>query len=84
MPKRILKGTVVSDKTDKTIVVEVERRYTHPLYKKVVRRSKKYHAHDEANSAKVGDRVRIQETAPISKTKRWRLVETVETTSPGE
>ena len=84
MPKRILQGTVVSDKTDKTIVVEVERRYTHPLYKKVVRRSKKYHAHDEANSAKVGDRVRIQETASISKTKRWRLVETVETTSPGE
>jgi small subunit ribosomal protein S17 len=84
MPKRILQGTVVSDKTDKTIVVEVERRYTHPLYKKVVRRSKKYHAHDEANSAKVGDRVRIQETTPISKTKRWRLVETVETTSPGE
>jgi small subunit ribosomal protein S17 len=75
MPKRILQGTVVSDKTDKTIVVEVERRYTHPLYKKVVRRSKKYHAHDETNSAKVGDRVRIQETAPISKTKRWRLVE---------
>ncbi len=61
MPKRILQGTVVSDKTDKTIVVEVERRYTHPLYKKVVRRSKKYHAHDEANSAKVGDRVRIKE-----------------------
>jgi small subunit ribosomal protein S17 len=74
MPKRILQGTVVSDKTDKTIVVEVERRYTHPLYKKVVRRSKKYHAHDETNSAKVGDRVRIQETAPISKTKRWTLV----------
>jgi small subunit ribosomal protein S17 len=71
MPKRILQGTVVSDKTDKTVVVEVERRYTHPLYRKVVRRSKKYHAHDEANSAKIGDRVRIQEIRPISKTKRW-------------
>ena len=74
MPKRILQGTVVSDKNDKTVVVEVERRYTHPLYKKVVRRSKKYHAHDEANAAKIGDRVRIQETAPISKNKRWTLV----------
>ena len=74
MPKRILQGTVVSDKNDKTVVVDVERRYTHPLYKKVVRRSKKYHAHDEANAAKVGDRVRIQETAPISKNKRWTLV----------
>lgn len=74
MPKRILQGLVVSDKNDKTVVVEVERRYTHPLYKKVVRRSKKYHAHDEANAAKVGDRVRIQETAPISKNKRWTLV----------
>lgn len=83
MPKRILQGTVVSDKTDKTIVVEVERRYTHPLYKKVVRRSKKYHAHDETNSAKVGDRVRIQETAPISKTKRWRLVEAGQNSSAG-
>ena len=74
MPKRILQGLVVSDKNDKTVVVEVERRYTHPLYKKVVRRSKKYHAHDEANVAKIGDRVRIQETAPISKNKRWTLV----------
>lgn len=74
MPKRILQGTVVSDKNHKTVVVEVERRYTHPLYKKVVRRSKKYHAHDEANAAKVGDRVRIQETAPISKNKRWAIV----------
>ena len=71
MPKRSLQGTVVSDKTDKTVIVEVERRYTHPLYRKVVRRSKKYHAHDEANASKIGDRVRIQETRPISKTKRW-------------
>lgn len=76
MPKRILQGRVVSDKNDKTVVVEVERRYTHPLYKKVVRRSKKYHAHDEGNVAKVGDEVRIQETAPISKNKRWTLVTT--------
>ena len=63
MPKRILQGTVVSDKTNKTVVVEVERRYTHPLYRKVVRRSKKYHAHDENNAAKIGDQVRIQETS---------------------
>ncbi len=74
MPKRILQGTVVSDANDKTIVVRVERRFTHPLYKKTVRRSKKYHAHDEANSAKSGDQVRIQECPPISKNKRWTLV----------
>jgi small subunit ribosomal protein S17 len=71
MPKRILQGTVVSDKNAKTIVVEVERRYTHPLLRKTVRSSKKYHAHDEANVFKVGDRVRIEESAPISKNKRW-------------
>lgn len=75
MPKRILQGTVVSDKNEKTVVVEVERRYTHPLYKKVVRRSKKYHAHDESNAVKVGERVRIQETAPISKNKRWAVMQ---------
>ena len=75
MPKRILQGTVVSDKNDKTVVVMVERRYTHPLYKKVVRRSKKYHAHDEANTYKVGERVQIQETAPISRNKRWIVLE---------
>jgi len=74
MPKRILQGVVVSDKNDKTVVVRVDRRFTHPLYKKVVRRSKKYHAHDEANSAKIGDKVRIQECVPISKNKRWALV----------
>ncbi|WP_332715441.1 30S ribosomal protein S17 [Pelagibacterium mangrovi] len=74
MPKRILQGTVVSDKNDKTIVVTVERRFTHPILKKTVRRSKKYHAHDEANSAKVGDLVQIQECAPISKNKRWTVV----------
>jgi small subunit ribosomal protein S17 len=71
MPKRVLQGTVVSDKNDKTIVVVVERRYTHPLLKKTVRRSKKYHAHDEGNVFKVGDQVSIIESAPISKKKRW-------------
>ena len=71
MPKRILQGTVVSDKNTKTLVVSVERRYTHPLFKKTVRRSKKYHAHNETTQFKVGDIVRIQECAPISKLKRW-------------
>ncbi len=75
MPKRILQGVVVSDKNDKTVVVEVERRYTHPLFKKVVRRSKKYQAHDESNRCKIGDRVQIVETAPISKNKRWAVLE---------
>jgi len=74
MPKRILSGVVVSDKNNKTVTVQVERRYTHPLFKKTVRRTKKYQAHDEANSHKVGDRVQIQETAPISKNKRWVVV----------
>ncbi len=73
MPKRVLYGVVVSDKNDKTIVVEVERRYTHPLFKKTVRRTKKYHAHDEGNEYKVGDRVAIVESAPISKNKRWAV-----------
>ncbi len=71
MPKRVLQGVVVSDKNDKTVVVEVERRYTHPLFKKTVRRTKKYHAHDEKNACKIGDRVEIIESAPISKNKRW-------------
>jgi len=79
MPKRILQGVVVSDKNDKTIVVQVERRYTHPLFKKTVRRSKKYHAHDEGNVHKIGDRVRIQESAPISKNKRWVVLEAEKT-----
>jgi small subunit ribosomal protein S17 len=74
MPKRVLQGVVVSDKNDKTIVVQVERRYTHSLLKKTVRRTKKYHAHDEKNSFKVGDRVSIEETRPISKNKRWIAV----------
>ena len=77
MPKRILEGVVVSDKNDKTIVVKVERRLTHPVLKKTVRLSKKYHAHDEKNDAKVGDIVRIQETRPISRQKRWMLLEKV-------
>jgi small subunit ribosomal protein S17 len=75
MPKRILTGTVVSDKGNKTIVVKVERRFQHPVYKKIVRSSKKYHAHDEANKFKTGDMVSIEETAPISKLKRWTVVE---------
>jgi small subunit ribosomal protein S17 len=73
MPKRLLQGTVVSDKNDKTVVVRVDRAFTHPVMKKTVRRSKKYHAHDEANVAKVGDVVWIEESAPISKNKRWTL-----------
>lgn len=74
MPKRILQGVVVSDTMDKTITVKVERRFMHPLYKKFIRRSKKYAAHDETNSAKVGDVVRIRECRPLSKRKCWELV----------
>ena len=77
MPKRILQGVVVSDKNAKTIVVVVERRFTHPVLKKTVRRSKKFHAHDEQNAAKVGDIVRIQECRPVSKNKRWMFLEKV-------
>ena len=71
-------GTVVSDKMDKTVVVRVERRYAHPLYGKQVTRSKKYHAHDEANENHTGDVVKITETRPLSKLKRWRVSELVE------
>jgi small subunit ribosomal protein S17 len=74
MPKRILQGVVVSDKQDKTVVVKVERRFTHPLLKKTVRRTKNYHAHDETNSVKAGDNVLIEETKPLSRLKRWTLV----------
>ena len=74
MPKRILQGVVVSDKMDKTIVVEVERRVQHPIYKKFIRRSKRYHAHDETNAIAVGATVRIIESRPMSKTKRWVVV----------
>ena len=75
MPKRILTGTVVSDKTDKTVTVLVERKVKHPLYGKIIRRSKRYHAHDEENVYKTGERVRIEETKPISKTKTWRVID---------
>jgi small subunit ribosomal protein S17 len=78
VPKRILQGVVVSDKADKTVVVLIERRFTHPLLKKTVRRTKKYHAHDDANVAKTGDIVRIQECRPISKTKAWTLLDKVQ------
>lgn len=74
MPKRMLQGVVVSDKQDKTVTVLVERRFTHPLYKKTIRRTKKYAAHDEANQCKVGDVVSIEESRPVSKNKRWRVV----------
>jgi small subunit ribosomal protein S17 len=75
MPKRTLQGVVVSDKQQKTVVVRVERRFTHPMLKKTVRRSKKYHAHDENNEYSVGDVVRIEEHRPISKLKRWTVVQ---------
>jgi small subunit ribosomal protein S17 len=77
MPKRVLTGQIVSDKTDKTVVVRVERNVKHPLYGKIIRRSKKYHAHDEANEYKQGETVRIEETAPISKLKTWKVIERV-------
>ena len=77
MPKRILQGVVVSDKNDKTIVVQVERRLRHPVLKKTVRLSKKFHVHDEKNEAKTGDTVEIMECRPVSKTKTWRLVKVV-------
>jgi small subunit ribosomal protein S17 len=79
MPKRVLTGVIVSDKTDKTVVVNVERKVKHPLYGKIIRRSKKYHAHDEANEYKAGETVRIEETAPISKLKTWRVIERLDT-----
>jgi len=74
MPKRILQGTVVSDKGDKTIVVNVERRFSDPVMKKTVRKSKRYHAHDATNERKVGDQVTIQECRPVSKLKSWEVV----------
>ena len=76
MPKRTLQGVVVSDKQNKTVVVLVERRFAHPIFKKTIRRSKKYHAHDAANKFKVGDQVSIEESVPISKNKRWVVLET--------
>ena len=71
MPRRVMRGTVVGDRADKTVIVRVDRRVMHPLYKKVVRRSKRYTAHDDGNDHKVGDIVQIRECAPISKRKRW-------------
>jgi len=75
MPKRILQGLVVSDKGDKTIVVRVDRRVTHPIYKKIITRSKKFMAHDEDNLYRIGDTVRIEESRPLSKRKRWVAIE---------
>jgi small subunit ribosomal protein S17 len=77
MPKRVLQGVVVSDKNTKTVVVNVERRFTHPVMKKTVRRSKNYHVHDEKGEFKAGDIVRIRECKPVSKLKRWEVVERV-------
>ena len=77
MPKRVLTGTVVSDKADKTVVVRVERRVKHPLYGKIIKLSKKYHAHDEGNAYKSGEQVRIQECAPISKLKTWEVLDRI-------
>ncbi len=74
MPKRVLQGRVVGDQNDKTVTVLVEMRYTHPLFKKTVRSSKKYRAHDETNAHKTGDSVRIIECAPRSKSKRWEVL----------
>jgi len=82
MPRRVLEGNVVSAKTDKTITVEVERRFMHPMYKKYIKSSSKYKAHDEANTHKEGDRVSIIECRPISKTKRWTVVTGDEVTAP--
>jgi small subunit ribosomal protein S17 len=74
MPRRELQGVVVSDKGEKTVVVRVERRVMHPLYKKTIRRSKRYHAHDEENRYKIGDTVRIRECRPLSRLKHWEVV----------
>jgi small subunit ribosomal protein S17 len=77
MPKRVLSGTVVSDKGEKTVVVRVERRVKHPLYGKIIKLSKKYHAHDEDNAYKAGEQVRIEECAPISKLKTWKVIDRI-------
>ena len=83
MPKRVLTGTVVSDKGDKTVVVRVERRVKHPLYGKIIKLSKKYHAHDAANEFHVGEIVRIEECAPISKLKTWTVLDRIGTAKVG-
>ena len=77
MPKRVLTGTIVSDKPEKTVVVRVERRVKHPLYGKIIRLSKKYHAHDEGNAYRSGEQVRIEECAPISKQKNWTVLDRI-------
>jgi len=77
MPKRVLQGRVVSDKGEKTVVVLVERQVKHPMYGKIIRRTKKYHAHDDQNAMHLGDVIRIEECAPISKLKTWRVLEKV-------
>jgi len=74
MPKRIMQGVVVSDKMEKTIVVNVERKFPHPLYKKFIKRSKRYHVHDKDNQFKMGEIVKIQECRPLSKSKRWEVI----------
>lgn len=84
MPKRVLTGTVVSDKGDKTVVVNVERTFKHPLYGKTIRMSKKYHAHDENNAVKAGETVSITECAPYSKLKRWEVMTDSKTAAAGE
>jgi len=84
MPKRVLTGTIVSDKTDKTVVVRVERRVKHPLYGKIIRRSKKYHAHDEGNEYTEGQIVRIEETRPVSKLKTWRVIGAADANAPAD
>lgn len=82
MPKRVLTGTIVSDKGDKTVVVKVERRVKHPLYGKIIKRSKKYHAHDEGNVYREGETVRIEECKPISKQKTWTVIGKVGAEAP--
>ncbi|ABQ47315.1 MULTISPECIES: 30S ribosomal protein S17 [Thermotoga] len=82
MPRKRLTGIVVSDKMDKTVVVAVEKLVQHPIYKKYVKRTKKYHAHDERNECKIGDVVEIEETRPLSKTKRWRVVRIIQRFEP--
>lgn len=82
MPKRILQGVVVSDKADKTVIVSVERRVMHPVYKKFITRSQKYAAHDAENACKVGDMVRIEESRPISKRKRWVVISDLGAAAP--
>lgn len=74
MPKRVMQGVVVSDKGEKTVVVRIDRRFSHPLLKKTVRKSKRYSAHDPDNKFKVGDRIRIEECRPVSKTKQWQVI----------